>query len=268
MPHVLCILNDLVTADGVLEAGDQLARRLRIDVRVLRHRPASDPSFMPTEEVMTLERQTAFDRQEDAQTEGFARLITRHHGLSASVTMDEVRGDVAEIVRRAAAGAVMVVVGAAIGDKRVVAAACVQSLLKAGYGAIVVPAEPVATIGMHPAIYWEEANQAEDAFETAMPILLSAERVDVLVRFNGEQPEAPPTKLVERLRGQGLATSVVDVDVGGRHLGQALLDKARVLDCDLLVMGTRTENWLHDALVGSISRDVLSDIKLPVLMQG
>ena len=56
MRHVLCILNDLVTADGVLEAGDQLARRLRIDVRVLRPRPESDPSFMPTEEVMTLER--------------------------------------------------------------------------------------------------------------------------------------------------------------------------------------------------------------------
>ena len=267
MPHVLCILNDLVTADGVLEAGYQLARRLRYDVRVLRPRPESDPSFMPTEEVMTLERQTAFDRQEDAQTEGFARLVTRHHGLSASVTLDEVRGDVAEIVRRAAAGAVMVVVGAAIGDNRVVAAACIQSLLKGGYGAIVVPAEPVATIGIHPAIYWEEASQAEEAIESAMPVLLSADRVDVLVCFNGRQPDAPPSKLVERLRGQGLATSVTKIDVGGRHQGQALLDRARTLGCDLLVMGAHSENWLHDALVGSISSDVLSDIKLPVLMQ-
>lgn len=267
MPHVLCILNDLVTADGVLEAGNQLARRLRIDVRVLRPRPERDPDFMPTEEVMTVERQRAFDRQEDAQTDGFARLITRHHGLSASVTLGEIRGDVAEIVTRAAAEAVMVVVGAAIGDNRVVAAVCIQSLLKAGHGAIVVPAAPVPTIGTHPVIYWEEASHLEAAIERAMPVLLSAHRVDVLIRLNSKRPEAPLTKLVEYLRGQGLATSVVDVDVGGRHLGQALLDRARALNCDLLVMGAHAENWLHDALVGNISSDVLSDIKLPVLMQ-
>ena len=267
MPHLLCILIDLATAEGVLTAGDQLARHLGIGVRVLRPRPDRDPDFMPTEEVMTAQRQTAFERREDARTDGFARLIARL-GFSTPMALDEVRGDVADVVTSAASEAVMAVAGAAIGDNRAEAAVCVQNLLKAGHGVVVVPAAPVPTVGRHPAVVWTEAGQDETAIETAMPILLSATRVDVLIRLDGRQQAVPPIGLVERLRKEGLDTFVVEVDLKGRHQGQALLEEARALNCDLLVMGAHAANWLHDALFGNVSSDVLSDADLPVLMQG
>ena len=266
MSHVLCILNDPATADGVLDAGEKLARRLWLDVRVLRPRPDQDPDFMPTEEVMTDQRRAEFEAGEDALTDALTAIMARRQGPPGSLKLDEIRGDREAIVTSAASSATMIVAGAAIGEQRVAAKASIQDLLRAHYGVVVVPSEPLSSIGSRPAIAWKPGQPAEAVVEAAMPVLKAADRVSILIGLEDGNECVEPVSLEQELSQRGVVSTITPVRFGDRHRGQALLAGAEAKGCDLLIMGTHTGNWLRDLLLGGVSRDVLAKATIAVLL--
>ena len=266
MTHILCILNDPATAGGVLDAGEKLARRLWLDVRVLRPRPDQDPDFMPTEEVMTDQRRAEFEAREDALTDALTAIMLRRQGPPGSLKLDEVRGDRKVIVTSAASSATMIVAGAAIGEQRVAARASIQDLLKAHYGVVVVPSEPLSSIGCRPAIAWKPGQPADAAVEAAMPILQAADRASILIGLEDGDECAEPVSFEQELSQRGVVSTITQVRFGNRHRGQALLAAAEAEGCDLLIMGTHTGNWLRDLLLGGVSQDVLAKATMAVLL--
>jgi nucleotide-binding universal stress UspA family protein len=56
------------------------------------------------------------------------------------------------------------------------------------------------------------------------------------------------------------------VELHGKSVGQALLEQARQLDCDLLVMGAYGHSRLREMILGGATREVLAHSKISVLM--
>ena len=54
----------------------------------------------------------------------------------------------------------------------------------------------------------------------------------------------------------------------GEPVGQALLETVRELGANLLVMGAYAHGPWREALLGGVTRDVLMQATLPVLLQG
>jgi nucleotide-binding universal stress UspA family protein len=56
------------------------------------------------------------------------------------------------------------------------------------------------------------------------------------------------------------------VELHGKHVGQALLEEATRLNCDLLVMGAYGHSRLREMILGGATREVLANSTIPVLM--
>lgn len=270
MDHITCILNDPTTARSVLQTGRLLSQRLGEGrFRVLRPRSARDLDFMPTEEVMTDERRDRFARREDARSDEFNRLFATWKSSTAdSVLLEEVEGDVSEIVAMAAREAGLVVAGAAYGRQREMASA-IETVLTEGAGAIVVvPEEPPASIATRPGIAWKHGVQVDAAIDHARKLLLTADQVHLLIEREHPEEDAKLQDLITILQRHSVPVEIHHVEPGGRHAGQRLIHEAHKSGCDLLVMGAHTQSWLKELLLGGRSKDVLAHLDLPVLLHG
>lgn len=135
---------------------------------------------------------------------------------------------------------------------------------------LIVPyAGVAATVGTRPLVAWDGGMAATRAITAALPLLRRAERA-VLAVFNpsggyglhGEEPGADMALFLARhgVKVDVLVrSSVVDV-------GDALLSLAAEQQSDLLVMGGYGHTRFRETCLGGVTRTVLRDMTLPVLM--
>ncbi|HET6433072.1 universal stress protein [Dyella sp.] len=119
----------------------------------------------------------------------------------------------------------------------------------------------------HVLIAWNGSAESASAVRAALPLLQQAAAVHVL---DGE-PEGLPGLAPPRLALQPwLARHGVEVTwesfESPAHTGKALLDKARALDAQLLVMGAWGRSRLSELVLGGATRHVLEHAHLPLLM--
>ena len=268
MSRILCILNEPLTAPAVLQASRLLLDRLGGRLQVLHPRPAHEPDFMPTEEVMTEERRRRFTRREDLRSSALAhRFEAWRRDAAIAVALDEIEGDVPEIVVAAAHDADLVVTGVACGDSHREAARTIQSLLtEASVSVIVVPEGAPVSIAARPGIAWKRGVQLDKAIDSALPLLASADEVHFLIGTAGVGNGNGPRGLTAALEQRGRIVRTHAFVLAGRDPGQALLEEARLNGCDLLIMGSHTHSWLRNKLIGGISDEVLVGLELPVLL--
>src|SRR5712692_9258967 len=72
--------------------------------------------------------------------------------------------------------------------------------------------------------------------------------------------------LVAYLAKHNVKATVQSVQLHGKSVGQALLEQARQLNCDLLVMGAYGHSRLREMILGGATREVLAHSKISVLM--
>lgn len=259
------------TAHPVLAAAGLLAARLpemRIDA--LHIRPEVDPSFMPTEEMMTEPRLREFTQREDvrsAELKGAFDGWQRQAGGRLSAMWREGVGSERAMISSEASKAGLVVIGhqAQSHDGRV-RDAIQASLFEAKATVVIVPSTMPPTLGLHPAIAWKPSEAASRVVQAALPILLAAEHVTVLIAEEGGSGDAMPAALQDALRAPDSRFQLRRVDPAGRRTSAALLDEARAVGADLLVMGAYTHPRLMELVLGGVTRDLLADVPLPVLM--
>lgn len=121
----------------------------------------------------------------------------------------------------------------------------------------------------HPLIAWDSSRESSRAVSDALPFLVNAKSVRLVI-FNpkediethGEEPGADIALFLSR---QG-----VKVDVFVRHttgnIGDAILNTAKELECDLLVMGAYGHSRLREMLMGGVSKTVFAKMEIPALM--
>ena len=268
MRALLAVLDHIETAPAVLAAAALLAARLPgARLTVLHVRPAADPGFMPTEEVMTPARQAHFSAATATRATALRGLFDTWPHAAGSVWREEI-GEEAAVVLREGARADLILLGrapnAAPGDGRATAEAV---LLAAGPPLLLLPASVPATLGAHIAVAWKPGAVAERAVVAAAPLLRAAARVTVLSGTDADAGDrVPPEETVHDLAGLAALPETVSFEIGGRAIGGLLLDEARGAGADLLAMGAYAHARGLERLFGGATRDVLAAADLPILL--
>ncbi len=142
-------------------------------------------------------------------------------------------------------------------------------LLGCGRPILLAPAEPPKTLGKTIAIAWKNSPEVARAVSAAMPILAQAEKVIVMCAPEDDMPEEAleesGRKLASTLRWNGCNAETFLVYDDGAP-ARNVLDQARRLDVDLLVMGGYGHSRLRETVFGGFTKDILIHSPLPVFM--
>jgi nucleotide-binding universal stress UspA family protein len=116
---------------------------------------------------------------------------------------------------------------------------------------------------------WNANREAIRAVADALPLLARAEAVEVLVvdpeRHPGHGPE-PGADIARHLARHGAQVGVRRLSSDGKDVGRLLLSQADAFGADLLVMGAYGHSQLTEWVFGGVTRTVLYEAGLPVLM--
>jgi nucleotide-binding universal stress UspA family protein len=131
---------------------------------------------------------------------------------------------------------------------------------------LVVPPQVPKTIGRRILVSWNGSTEQARSNAFAMPFLRLAESVTVLTAEGGSVAGPNGEEAAAHLRRNGVAAVAKTVDPGQRTTGEAILDQAAALGCDLLVKGAYTQSRLRQLIFGGATRHILVHANLPVLM--
>ena len=117
---------------------------------------------------------------------------------------------------------------------------------------------------------WNAAREAVRAVADALPLLVRAEMVEVLVIDPEGRParhgQEPGADIARHLARHGAQVEVRRLSSRGGDVGRLLLSKAAAFGADVLVMGAYGHSYLSEWVFGSVTRTVLHEAGLPVLM--
>lgn len=147
-----------------------------------------------------------------------------------------------------------------------------EMLFVSGRPVLLVPqASGLTALGAHVAIAWNSSRAAARAVNDALPLLERSERATVIAinpaDFIGRHGSLPLPKLLEHLQRHGIQARSVELsDVPFASIADALQDRALSEGADLIVAGAHGHMWLREMLLGSVTRDLLGSLRLPVMM--
>lgn len=147
-----------------------------------------------------------------------------------------------------------------------------QMLFTAGRPVLLVPTSgDFTTLGGHVAVAWNSSRAAARALNDALPLLERSEQTTVIA-INSQDiikkhGALPLSNLLEHLKRHGVAAQLVELEaVPAASVADRLQDQALAVGADLLVAGAHGHTWLREVLLGSVTRDLLSRLRLPLMM--
>jgi nucleotide-binding universal stress UspA family protein len=145
-------------------------------------------------------------------------------------------------------------------------------LLESGRPVLVVPPQcDVALPPRHVVVGWRPSREAARALHDSLPLLMSADTVDVLVvepagaDLDEDEDDLPGTDIVDHLARHGVAANRVVRESPGQSVASVLLEHAQLSQAQLIVVGGYGHSRLREWAVGGVTRELLSEAALPVL---
>jgi nucleotide-binding universal stress UspA family protein len=124
-------------------------------------------------------------------------------------------------------------------------------------------------IGNHVLIAWDGSMSATRTITHAIPLLRRAQVVQVAVLNAGAWTQTygslPGADIASYLERHGVAVEVVQQSTE-KEIGPALLQLAERQEADLIVMGGYGHTRFREIVLGEVTRSVLEEMKVPVLM--
>jgi len=143
-------------------------------------------------------------------------------------------------------------------------------VLSSGRPIIVFPPRGTASKVRRILVAWNAKRESIRAVADALPLLAKAEAVEVLVVDHQRHPtghgQEPGADIARHLARHGAQVEVRRLSSGGKDVGSLLLSQAAGFGADLLVMGAYGHSHLREWMFGGVTRTVLYEAGLPVLM--
>jgi len=114
-------------------------------------------------------------------------------------------------------------------------------------------------------VAWNGALEAAHALRLAVPMLRGAARIHI-VTVTDEATEFPATDASTYLARHGIESTLHEWEGAGRSTSAVLMDAAATLEADYVVMGAYGYSRLREAVLGGVTRDMLRDSRLPLLL--
>lgn len=137
------------------------------------------------------------------------------------------------------------------------------ALFESGRPVLVAAAEPRPVLGRRIAVAWNNSVEATRALAAAMPFLRAADHVWVVSADTEDGGEPLCGSAVDYLSWHGIHAEKRLV-LGRGAIGDALLDGCA--EADLVVMGAYTHSRLRELIFGGVTRHMLEEATLPLLM--
>lgn len=119
-------------------------------------------------------------------------------------------------------------------------------------------------------IAWNAQAEAARAVSDALPLLTRAREITLLLvdpavgdEDHGEEPGSDIALVLAR---HGLDVTVRTAAAAGRPVSETLLDTARELGADLIVMGAYGHSRLRQNILGGTTREMLENSPVPLLL--
>lgn len=143
-------------------------------------------------------------------------------------------------------------------------------MLSSGQPILVPARKPLVTLGRTVVVAWKDTAESARAAAAALPFLELAEKTVVLT-IEEDKTRAPDERssadsLAAHLRWHGLKVERKDAALSAKPVSEILLDTAYALGGDLLVMGGYGHSRLREFVFGGVTRDILGQCEIPVLM--
>ncbi|GAA5265415.1 hypothetical protein ACOSOMT5_P1840 [Acidiphilium sp. MT5] len=139
-------------------------------------------------------------------------------------------------------------------------------LFDSGRPALIAPTAEPARIGARIAIGWNGTAESASAVGSALPWLREAEAVRIFFSPEYQRQGPSAARLVEFLALHGVTADTAQFATVDRSVGAGLLSAASDFGADLLAMGAYSHSRLRQLILGGVTRHVLANAHLPVLM--
>jgi len=139
-------------------------------------------------------------------------------------------------------------------------------LFDSGRPVLIAPQKTGSTIGTRICIAWNGTAESAAAVHAAIPWMQRAEAVRVLSadEYQRRGPGAP--ELASYLALHGIHPEIAQFRPMERDVGRGVLAAAREFGADLLAMGAYSHSRLRQLILGGVTRHVLENATLPVMM--
>lgn len=146
-----------------------------------------------------------------------------------------------------------------------------RAILASGRPTLMIPyAGSFPTVGSHAVVAWNATRESTRAVVDALPLLQRAKKVTIIVGDAkpgaGGHGESPGADIALYLARHGLSVDVSQEQTAGIDVGSLLLSRIADLGADLLVMGAYGHSRLRELVLGGVTRTILTEMTVPVLM--
>ena len=247
---------------------------VRVDSRDVAPLAGEGLSGAMIEEMMSATEKESSDRS-DAVRAMFDRFVVQHGvevaephpGQGATANFASVTGREEDLVAQLARLTDLTVVPhPESGDDVSSSDALHAVLFDSGRPVLIAPRVPLPTLGKRICVAWNGTAESAAAVQAAIPWMQKADAVQILSadEYQRRGPGAP------ELRSY-LALHVSEVDAVQfrpveKAVGRGLLEGARSFGADFLAMGAYSHSRLRQLILGGVTRHVLENATLPVLM--
>lgn len=130
----------------------------------------------------------------------------------------------------------------------------------------VAPPQGVTEVGRNIAIAWNGSTEAARAVNWSIPLLMNAESVSILSAPDPDAPDNSVSAVRRYLRLHGVDTQLREFRIGRHNIGEPLLNEAKNVGADMLVMGAFGSIKRRELVLGGVTEYVVEHSDLPLIM--
>ena len=148
--------------------------------------------------------------------------------------------------------------------------AVAEILMRTGRPVLLAPSRATETIGESVLLAWNNSAEAAKALTASMPVLLKAKKVLIACTPETLEDESETQRSLDELKGllalHGLKAETLLLKQEQGSAADMLRDAAYGARCDLIVMGAYGHSRLREYVFGGVTREILKECAIPVLM--